>query len=186
MGMAASSTHWTIERVRALPDDGKRYEVIDGELYVSPSPTWEHQAAVRHLLLALHAYLSGSGIGDVIQSPADVEFSDDRMVEPDLFVVPLVEGRTPRDWREAGRLLLAVEVLSPSTARLDRVVKRVLYQRERVPEYWIVDVDSRLIERWRPEDERPEILDTVLTWQPDPAVPPLELDVETYFKRIRD
>lgn len=186
MGMAASSTHWTIERVRALPDDGKRYEVIDGVLYMSPAPTWEHQAAVQEMLAHLREYLGGTGIGTVVLSPADVEFSNDRMVEPDLFAVPMSEGRAPRNWQEAGRLLLAVEVLSPSSARADRVVKRLLYQRERVPEYWIVDVDSRLIERWRPEDERPEILDSRLTWQPDPAVPPLELDVETYFKRIRD
>jgi Uma2 family endonuclease len=184
MGMAAPSTRWTIARVRALPDNGKRREVIDGELYVTPAPTWEHQAAVRHLLIALHGYLSGSGTGEVIQSPADVEFSDDRMVEPDLIVVPLVDGRAPRDWQEAGRLLLAVEVLSPGTARLDRVIKRALYQQEGVPEYWIVDVASRLIERWTPEDDRPEILADSIVWQPDAARAPLELDLQIFFTDV--
>lgn len=91
-------------------------------------------------------------------APADVEFNHDRMVEPDLFVVPLLDGRVPRTWEEAGRLLLAVEILSPSTARADRTVKRRLYQSEGIPEYWIVDVDARLMELWRPDDDRPEIL----------------------------
>ena len=60
-------------------------------------------------------------------------------------------------------------------------MKRRLYQREGVPEYWIVDVDARLVERWRPGDERPEILTTRLTWRPDPAAPALEIDLEPYF-----
>jgi Uma2 family endonuclease len=184
MGMAVPSPHWTIARVRALPDDGKRYEVIDGELFVSPSPTWEHQAAVQELLILLHSYLASTDIGRVVLSPADVEFSDDRMVEPDLFVVPLVEGRAPRDWQEAGRLLLAVEVISPGTARLDRVIKRELYRQERVPEYWIVDVASRLIERWTPADDRPEMLADKITWQPDTGHAPLELDLQDFFSAV--
>ncbi len=106
------------------------------------------------------------------------------MVEPDLFVVPLVDGREPRTWEEAGRLLLAVEILSPSTARADRQVKRRLYQREAVPEYWIVDVDARLVERWRPEDTRPEILSERLLWQPDTAHPALEMDLPRYFVEL--
>ena len=75
-------------------------------------------------------------------------------------------------------------ILSPSTARADRHVKRRLYQRERVPEYWIVDVDARLIERWRPEDERPEILAEQLEWRPDPAHPPLTIDLPAYFRDV--
>jgi Uma2 family endonuclease len=106
------------------------------------------------------------------------------MVEPDLFVVPLVNGRSPRDWQEAGRLLLAVEVISPGTARVDRVIKRQLYQQERVPEYWIVDVASRLIERWTPDDARPEILAERLAWQPDPARAPLEVDLQAFFLEV--
>ena len=106
------------------------------------------------------------------------------MVEPDLLVVPLVEGRFPRDFAEAGRLLLAVEVLSPGTAARDRGIKRELYQRERVDEYWIVDLDARLIERCRPEDERPEIARERLVWSPEGAVEPLVLDVADIFTAI--
>ena len=167
--------------VRALPDDGNRYEVIDGELFVTPAPTWEHQAASRKLFLRMYGYLASHAIGEAILAPADVEFANDRMVEPDLFVVPLVAGRVPCTWEEVGRLLLAVEVLSPRTGRADRQVKRRLYQGQGVPEYWIVDVDARLIERWRPSDERPEILTERLVWHPDPAKLPLEIDLVAYF-----
>ena len=77
-----------------------------------------------------------------------------------------------------------MEILSPSTSRADRQAKRRLYQRQRVPEYWIVDVDARLIERWRPEDERPEILTEQIVWQPDAAHAPLEIDVPAYFAEV--
>jgi Uma2 family endonuclease len=182
--MATDTRKWTAEMVRALPDDGNRYEVIDGELFVTPAPTWEHQAASSKLFLRLATYLAAHTIGEVMYAPADVTFDEERMVEPDLFVVPLVEGRVPRTWEEVGRLLLAVEVLSPTTGRADRQAKRRLYQRQRVPEYWIVDVDARLIERWRPEDERPEILTEQLVWQPDAAHAPLEIDIPAYFTEV--
>ncbi|MHB1225617.1 MAG: Uma2 family endonuclease [Gemmatimonadaceae bacterium] len=170
--------------MRALPDDGKRYEVVDGELLVTPAPTWQHQRAVRQLFLRLHAHTVHHPIGDVMFAPADVEFGADRMVEPDLFVVPLVDGRAPRTWQESGRLILAVEILSPGTARADRVVKRRLYQSEGVPEYWVVDVDARLVERWCPGDERPEIVTGRLGWRPDPAQPALEIELAAYFAEV--
>ncbi len=184
MVMAATTTRWTAEMVRALPEDGKRYEVVDGELLVSPGPSWQHQMALTKLFLRLHGYLAPRALGEVMVAPADVEFDETRMVEPDLFVVPLIGGRAPRSWQEAGRLLLAVEIVSPSTARADRLVKRRLYQQERVPEYWIVDADARLIERWRPDDERPEILVERLAWQPDVAHDPLEIDLGAYFAEV--
>jgi Uma2 family endonuclease len=77
-----------------------------------------------------------------------------------------------------------VEVLSPSTARADRTVKRRLFQRTGVSEYWIVDVDARLVKRWRPGDERPEVLTDSLTWQSDPAVEPLRVDLPAFFARV--
>ncbi|HEU4642682.1 MAG TPA: Uma2 family endonuclease [Gemmatimonadaceae bacterium] len=185
MTMAAATMRWTADMVRALPDDGNRYEVVDGELLVTPAPTWEHQAASRKLFLHLHGYLAAHALGEAILAPADVEFADDRMVEPDLFVVPLIDGRAPRTWEEAGCVILAVEILSPSTARADRLVKRRLYQRLRVPEYWIVDVDARLVERWRPDDQRPEMLAKHLAWRPDSAHPPLAIDLAAYFAEVR-
>lgn len=179
-------TIWTIEMLRDLPDDGNRYEIIDGELLVSPSPRWRHQRAVRALLMRLSAYVEPQRIGYVYQSPADVDFSRTTVVEPDLFVVPLVDGRPPNYFQEVRRLLLAVEVLSPSTARYDRQTKRRLFQRERVPEYWIVDCDARLVERWRPDDERPEILTDTIAWHPEGASEPLVIDLVAFFDEVGD
>ena len=72
-------------------------------------------------------------------------------------------------------------MLSPSTARYDRTLKRKRYQRAGVPEYWIVDPDARVIERWRPEDERPEVASESLSWQPVPGTSPLLLDLPALF-----
>jgi Uma2 family endonuclease len=184
MAMPAHPTEWTVELVRALPDDGSRHEVIDGELFVTPAPSWTHQRAVRELLLLLVPYLKEHSLGDAIIAPADVVFGPRNMVEPDLFVVPLVGGTPPARWEDVGRLLLAVEILSPSTRRTDRGEKRDLYQRKGVPEYWIVDVESRSVDRWRPNDTTPETLADTLGWQPDSAIPALVIDLPSYFDRV--
>lgn len=184
MAMATVTNKWTAALVRGLPADGQRYEVIHGELFVTPAPSWRHQQATAELHGLLRDYLRRSAAGLAMLAPADVEFADNTMVEPDLFVVPLLNGQKPRSWEEAGRLLLAVEILSPSTARADRQVKRRIYQSEGVAEYWIVDVDARLVERWRPEDERPEILTDRLVWQPDPRCDPVEMDLVAFFSEV--
>ena len=184
MRMATAAKRWTVEEVRSLPDDGNRYEVIDGELFVTAAPTWRHGDAVVALAKRMLPYLDAHPVGHLKIAPQDVVYGERTMVEPDLFVVPLVGGRKPRTWEEAGRLLLAVEVLSPTTARADRQVKRRLYQQQGVPEYWIVDVDARLVERWRPVDERPELLGEQLAWRPDLEYPPLVIDLPAYFAEV--
>lgn len=184
MGMAHATHGWTAEMVRALPDDGKRYEVIDGELFVTPAPSWRHGDAVLALVRRLDPYLREHRLGHLKIAPQEVEFDPRNLVEPDLFVVPLVGGRRPLRWEDVRRLQLAIEILSPSTARADRLRKRALYQRERVPEYWIVDPDARVVERWRPDDERPEILDARLEWQPDPTASSLLIDLNGYFAEV--
>ena len=181
MAMPAA-TRWTVDLVRALPDDGKRYEVIDGELFVTPAPTPAHQGVVREMMLRLAEYLRGDRAAQLYASPADITFGERTLVQPDVFVVPRPEGRVPNRWEEMGPLLLAVEVLSPTTARADRHRKRHLYQREGVPEYWIVDIDARLIERWRAGDERPEIVTDRIEWRLDPARPLLAIDLADLFR----
>jgi Uma2 family endonuclease len=103
-----------------------------------------------------------------------------RLVQPDLFVVPWTP-HVPASWREVTSLVLAIEVVSPGTARADRQVKRRLYQDEGVAEYWIVDADARLVERWRPTDTRPALCDGSLTWAPREDVPPLTIDLGSVF-----
>jgi Uma2 family endonuclease len=104
-------------------------------------------------------------------------------VQPDVFVVPLREARRLLTEMPAHELLLAVEVLSPSSSRHDRVKKRPHYQRH-VPEYWIVDLDARLLERWRPGDDRPEIVAETLEWTPAGSAEPLRLDLARYFAEV--
>jgi Uma2 family endonuclease len=174
---AVQSRRWTAAEVRALPDEpGTRFECVDGELIVSPGPKYPHQRATRALLRVLDAYVSSTRIGDVLFGPGEVELDPYTLVQPDLFVLPLVGGRLPAGPEESAEPLLVVEVLSPSTARYDRGVKRDRYQRAR-SEYWIVDVDARLVERWLPDAARPEVLRDELHWQPagarDPLVVPL-------------
>ncbi len=185
MGMPEALREWTAERVRTLPDDGMRYEVVDGELLVTPSPATPHQRALGELHLRLGGYLRGGTVGELFLSPADVEFDPRTLVQPDLFVVPLREGRRLRRWADIDQLILAIEILSPSTARYDRLTKRRLYQRQRI-EYWIVDLDARVIERWRADDERPEIVADRLRWHPSGASEPFTLEVEEYFAQVMD
>ena len=185
MAMPAHSTEWTVEMVRLLPDDGNRYEVIDGELFVTPAPSVAHQRAVRELLLLLQPYVSAHGIGEALISPADVlVYGPRKFVQPDLFVVPLVDSAPMRAWTEVGRLLLAVEVTSPSTKWTDRGRKRALYREKAVPDYWIIDTADRTVE-WADADDSPvERLVDSLVWQPDREAPPLAIDLPAYFDRV--
>ena len=182
--MPMVTRQWSAEELRALPDDGNRYEIVDGELFVTPAPAWQHQDAVGELFALLRDYLRRVGVGHAVMAPADVMFSTRSVVQPDLFVVPLVDGRWPERFEDAGRLLLAVEVLSPGTARADRVKKRTLYREQGVPDYWIVDLDARTFERSTPEHARPEILVDELTWHPDGAGAPLVIDLSSYFAAV--
>jgi Uma2 family endonuclease len=184
MGMPQIAHTWTPEEVRALPDDGRRYEVVAGELLVTPAPSFKHQDSVFRLARMLNDYAERTGVGYVLMSPADIEPEQGALVQPDVFVGPLPEGRRPESWADFSHLLLAVEVLSPSTARADRTVKRLLFQRTGVPEYWIVDLDARLVERWRPGDERPEVITERLLWQPDPTKAALEIDLARFFAQV--
>jgi Uma2 family endonuclease len=172
---------WTVERALALPEDGNRYEVLDGELFVTPAPTWGHQSVIGALHPVLRSYVMEQRLGWLMLSPADIVFSTRRLVQPDIFVVPWREGGPPNAWTEVRSLLLAIEVLSPSTARADRHRKRLIYQSEGVQEYWIVDGDARLVERWRPNDERPEIVVDDLTWQPRPEGEVFQLGLPELF-----
>ena len=117
--------------------------------------------------------------------PGALALGEDEVLQPDVFVYPLTTPRT-KDWLDITSLLLAVEVLSPSTARYDRGLKRRRYQRARTPEYWIADADARLIERWRPDDTRPEVLDTTLEWRATEGAAPLVIDLAALWKEALD
>jgi Uma2 family endonuclease len=191
MGMPAETTRrWTAREVRQLIADAPlatpRYELVDGELLVTPSPGPQHQEAVRLLLAALGAYFDREPAGHALSSPSDIELEPEDVRQPDVFVLPRAEWeRIRRERFPARELLAAIEVLSPSSGRHDRVQKRPGYQRH-VSEYWIVDLDARLFERWSPGDERPEILTERLVWRPEGAKSDFDLDLMEFFARIWD
>lgn len=185
MAMPTQQTYWTAEMLRDTPDDGNRYEVIDGELLVSPAPSLLHQLALADLFHLLDPYGRSVGIR-VFVAPTAIRASPTREIQPDLFAFTRRPGKLSGGFLEMKELLLAVEVLSPSTARVDRYRKRALYQSENVPEYWIVDVDARMIERWRPGDAEPEVLLTNMSWQPIAERDPLEIDLVSYFREVHE
>ena len=187
MAMPDSARRYTVDEVLAFPSDGNRYELVGGALLVTPAPRRVHQRIVGRLHHTLFSYLQDfREMAEVLMSPADITWgSDDDLVQPDLFVVALdqVDGSTDR-WDSIRMLLLAVEVISPSSTRYDRVTKRRLYQRRGVATYWVVDPDARLVEVWRPEDERPEIVTDVLRWRVAPGAEELEIAIEDLFRDL--
>lgn len=186
MGMPLQRTDWTVAMLNELPDDGNRYEVIDGELYVTPAPSLAHQRALRDLCSAVVPYALALGL-DPYFAPTAVTFSERREVQPDLLVMPrMPDGRHAGRFEDVGVLLLAVEILSPSTQRTDRNKKLWLYQQEGVAEYWIVDLDARSIERWTPRATRADVMTEMLVWQPIAGREGLAVDVAGYFRGVLD
>lgn len=182
MAMAAV-IHYTAAMVRALPDDGNRYETVRGALLVTPAPRAWHQVVLGRLQLALGAYLETRPVGLVLVSPADISWGPDILVQPDLFVVARDEART-LDWARMRTLLLAVEVLSPSTARWDRQTKRLLYQEQGVAVYWVVDADRREVEVWTPASPHPLVVRDALVWAPAGTCEPFTLGLERLFRPV--
>jgi Uma2 family endonuclease len=185
MGMpdTLSPVYWTADMARRLPEDGNRYEVVYGELLVTPAPRLWHQELVRRLVVALAKYLEAHPLGLVLTSPADISWGTDVLVQPDVFVVPLEQART-LDWSAIRELLLVAEVLSPSTPRHDRFTKRRRYQEAGVPLYWIVDGDERQVEVWTPGDAFPRIELDRLVWQPAGVGSPFTLALRELFRPI--
>lgn len=190
MAMPAVQRRWTAREVRQLIADSPRldprYELVDGELLVTPSPGPWHQHAVLELGALLRTYLQQHPIGRVLISPSDVELEPEFLSQPDVYVVPMREWkRLTRDDTIIRDVMLAVEVLSPSSGRHDRVRKRPKYQRH-VSQYWIVDLDARLVERWLPGDERPEVVTAQLDWRPEGVDAPFVLSLPMFFGRVLD
>lgn len=144
---------WTYQDYLRLPDDGNRYEVIRGHLYVTPAPAYKHQFVVFRLGYAFHEFVAGAELGVVLASPFDIKlpFGIASPVQPDL--VFFRAGNEPQ-WEDknfVGVPDLVVEVLSPGTRSRDRRVKLEAYRDAGVPEYWMVDPDSRTVVVYVPE-----------------------------------
>jgi len=184
MGMSAPA-YYTRTMLRDIPDDGNRYELVRGELLVTPAPRPMHELVTRRLEQALLRYLEKERLPlYLIGSRSELSWGDqDTEVQPDMFVVPLEEFRT-MEWDQLRHPLLVVEVLSPSSVRHDRFTKRAEYQRRGVPLYWIVDPEHRQVEVWTPDDHFPRVEREALRWAPAGAREPFTLPVETHFRPL--
>jgi Uma2 family endonuclease len=147
---AAGTTGLTYDDLLGFPDDGLRRELIDGELFVTPSPIVRHQDVVTTILVALVLYARERG-GKALPAPMDVFLSARDVVEPDvLFLTAANLSKAERPFIR-GAPDIVVEVSSPSTRRHDLVRKLALYERFGVPEYWFVDLDADRVEIYRLE-----------------------------------
>lgn len=174
--MPAIRRRWTTTEVRSLIDESRawpRYELIGAELLVTPAPRGPHQLVVVEFVVLLY------------ESPADLELRPGTITQPDVFVIPASTrpAGDQLDWSDVKSLLLAVEVLSPSSVRTDRVEKRDFYMDANVAEYWVVDVDARIVECWTPARETPLIARDQVTWAPAGAEP-LVIGLTALFDRV--
>ena len=193
MGMPATEQRrWSFEEFEAWveqqEDRSIRYEFADGELLVTPAPSEYHQRMIRTLYDLIAPYVRDHRIGEVRLGPSRVHLAPVTHFEPDLHVAPSPsgDGRRPRADVPVTSASLVVEVLSPGSRRHDRLTKRGCFQRAGVTEYWIVDQEAQLVERWRPADDRPEMLDGTLTWHPAGTPEPLSIDLPVLFRSVLD
>lgn len=179
MRMANTMRRWTLEELYRLPDDGNKYELVRGDLFVTPPPTDAHETIGARLTRLLEPYVAANGLGLIYHPRAVVRIGSDTEVEPDLMV------RQPQDvpnatWEGAPLPSLIVEIASDSTRRRDRVYKRDVYVDAGIPEYWIVEGQTREICVVRPEHDDVIARDT-LTWHPAGAAMPLVIALADVF-----
>lgn len=186
MVMPAARPHrWTREEVALLVEqrDGysPRYELVDGELLVTPGPGGRHQRITFRLAVLLDEYVRRERLGEVRLGPGEVALERENRFEPDIFVAPAHNGRRAPANDPVTQPILVCEVLSRGSARHDRITKRRVFQRRDVPEYWVVDGSAEAIEIWHPGDERAMLVDDVLTWQPAGSSEAFRLDLRAFF-----
>jgi Uma2 family endonuclease len=143
--LVAEPIKLTYEDYCALPDDGRRYEILDGDLYMSPSPEEPHQNVVLNLGAILRDHVRRHGLGKVYIAPFDVVLDENDVVEPDVIFVSKVRRPKLVMGRIRGAPDLLVEVISPSSVERDRRDKRNLYARCGVNWYWIIDPDKQSV-----------------------------------------
>ena len=162
MVMVLPVPRFTIEMLDDFPDDGSRYELLEGSLIVTPGPSMDHQRVATRLVTIL-AHALGSA-ADVV-AVGVIQRGDNTQLQPDILVFP---GSYPpkTNWREVHGWWLAVEVMSPSSRVYDREVKRAAYLALGVEEYWLVDLRTESIEVWKPGEATSRMVTDTLEWRP--------------------
>ncbi len=144
--VTATHVKLNYDDLRLFPDDGKRHELIDGEHIMSPAPKTKHQNVVSNLLALLHTFVRAHKIGRVFAAPFDIVFSDYDVTEPDILFISREREKIITEDNVRGAPDLIVEILSPSTADIDRKVKYALYEKYGVREYWIIAPDAEIVQ----------------------------------------
>jgi Uma2 family endonuclease len=147
--MVARGVRFKAEDIWDAPEDGNVYEVIDGELYVTPAPAWRHQRALMKLAAPIAMYVFTHGLGEVATAPTGVVLGGGSGVQPDLLYVSRERLHLISERGVEGAPDLVVEVLSPSTQARDRGIKMRRYAASGVPYYWLVDLDAPALEAYR-------------------------------------
>lgn len=178
MSMVTARKVWTLEELHSLPDDGNKYELIHGELFVTPSPTDEHETILARLTRLLDPFVASNSLGYVYRARAVMRFRGSE-AEPDLMVRQPKSG-SGADWDTAPTPILVVEVLSGSTRRRDHEQKRNLYIEAGVEEYWIVDPERRSVTVVQ-ADTQDRVERERLTWAPSGVGARFEIQIAQIF-----
>jgi Uma2 family endonuclease len=181
MLMVNTAHRWTAGDLDGITDDTRRYEVVDGELFVTPSPSRGHQSVAGHLYTRLFEFARLHNLGPVFFAPADVHVDDRNRVQPDIFVEPRIDGEPATDWRDAPTPVLVVEILSATTQDRDIGAKCELYLRAGIAEYWIVDRTTRSVRVIR-SDRRDFVVGDQLEWRPAGISTTLVIDLPELFR----
>ncbi len=151
----------TYEDYCALPDDGLRYEVVEGMLFSEPSPRIAHQRVALRLATILDGHVRARGLGDLFVAPVDVLLDRRTVVVPDLVFVARDRSAIVTDRAVEGAPDLIIEILSPGTTRRDRVAKMNAYARHGVIHYWLVDPDAKTLEAFQLSEGRYQLVAAV-------------------------
>lgn len=173
MAMAETKV-WTLEELHSLPDDNNRYELLHGELFVTPAPSFDHETIIARLHALLVPFVVANNLGYVYSGNSVITRDESELI-PDLLVRQPAPPKTP--WKSAPLPILVVEVISRTTRRRDYEFKRPFYADEaRVPEYWIVDGERRSITVVRP-DLPAHVTTDRFTWHPQETSASLEISL---------
>ncbi len=174
---------WTYDDYAALPEDGRRYEIVNGVLIMAPAPSPGHQGIVGEIFAYLRIHVKLAGLGRVFTGPLDVELGPKNVYQPDVVVVLNAHLDRVAEKRIIGAPGLVVEIASPSTAAVDRLIKHDVYARAGIPEYWIVKPERQTVEVFVLEDGEYRSLGIFKEQAtlPSRIVPDLPVRVEQFF-----
>ncbi|MEW6095325.1 MAG: Uma2 family endonuclease, partial [bacterium] len=144
--VATEEEKWTYQDYVQLPNNGKRYQIIQGEVYMSPAPVPYHQEVLWNLAQMLSNFVRKNRLGKIFIAPCDILLSDVNVVQPDIFFISKENLNIIKDKYIEGVPDLIIEITSPYTQKLDKIVKKKLYETYKVKEYWIVDVDKKTLQ----------------------------------------